>query len=255
MNRVFYLTFLVLLPFCLNAQERIKLSEDLSLVKLNERTYIHVSKLQTKSFGKVACNGLLYVVDGQAMLFDTPADEPQTKLLLGWIETNLEASLTAVVATHFHVDCLGGLESVHQAGIPSFGFRKTIRLATKREARQPQQSFGKQKIWQLGGREIEVRHFGPGHTVDNVVVWLKQEQILFGGCLIKAKGAGKGNLADAKPKKWSATVRKVRSAYSGAQTVIPGHGQHGDLELLNFTIDLFSNKNQGFVTAYFGKFR
>ena len=106
---------------------------------------------------------------------------------------------------------------------------------------QPQNRIGRRHQWQLGDKTIEVRHFGPGHTSDNVVVWLPQEKLLFGGCLIKANGAGKGNLADASPEKWPKTVIKVRSAYPEAEVIVPGHGRHGGQELLNHTIVLFSN--------------
>jgi metallo-beta-lactamase class B len=62
---------------------------------------------------------------------------------------------------------------------------------------------------------------------------------LFGGCLIKSVGAGKGNLADAHVEAWPASVEKVKSAYPNAKVVVPGHGKHSDRQLLEYTIQLF----------------
>ncbi len=36
---------------------------------------------------------------------------------------------------------------------------------------------------------------------------------MFGGCLIKEEGAGKGNLAEANVEEWPNTVRKVKMKY------------------------------------------
>ena len=45
---------------------------------------------------------------------------------------------------------------------------------------------------------IEVFFPGAGHTRDNLVVWLPEHRVLFGGCMVKsARGRTPGNLADA----------------------------------------------------------
>jgi metallo-beta-lactamase class B len=51
--------------------------------------------------------------------------------------------------------------------------------------------------------------------------------------------ATKGFLGDANVKDWSATVRKVKQAFPSVNLVIPGHGQIGRQELLDYTIELF----------------
>ena len=64
--------------------------------------------------------------------------------------------------------------------------------------------------------------------------------MLFGGCLIKAQGAGKGNLADADVEAWPVTVKSVKERFKHAHTVVPGHGKHGGTDLLDYTITKFS---------------
>ena len=63
--------------------------------------------------------------------------------------------------------------------------------------------------------------------------------MLFGGCLIKELGAGKGNLEDANVAAWPQTVATLQQAYPATRVLIPGHGKAGGLELSDYTIQLF----------------
>jgi metallo-beta-lactamase class B len=84
-----------------------------------------------------------------------------------------------------------------------------------------------------------VSFFGEGHTKDNVVGYFPDDKAVFGGCLIKEVGSGKGNLEDANVAEWSQTVSKVKQFYPEAKIVIPGHGETGGTELFDYTIKLF----------------
>ncbi len=91
----------------------------------------------------------------------------------------------------------------------------------------------------MGDEKIITKFFGEGHTRDNTVGYFPSENILFGGCLLKEPGAGKGYLGDANIKTWSGTVEKVKKEYPNVKIVVPGHGEHGDQRLLDYTINLF----------------
>ncbi len=91
----------------------------------------------------------------------------------------------------------------------------------------------------VGPLRVIVDHVGAGHTDDNIVVYLPDERVLFGGCLVKSLGAGRGNLNDADTLAWAGTVRKVRDRYADARIVVPGHGPPGDATLLDYTIRMF----------------
>ena len=69
--------------------------------------------------------------------------------------------------------------------------------------------------------------------------YFPDEQILFGGCLVKEIGASKGNLADANTQAWASSVKKIKLLYPNVKIVIPGHGKPGGVELLDYTIGLF----------------
>lgn len=215
-------------------------SETLQIEQIGPNTFVHVSYLNTNDFGKVACNGMIVMNEGEALVFDTPANEEASLELINWLETDRKAKVTGVVATHFHWDCLGGLNEFHAKGIPSYASEKTIALAKTAGYPLPENGFKNKLKLEAGGVKVINQFLGEGHTKDNFVSYVPSDQVIFGGCMIKALGAGYGNLEDANVATWSATVRKVKSTFSDATIVIPGHGKIGGTELLDYTIELFS---------------
>ena len=76
-------------------------------------------------------------------------------------------------------------------------------------------------------------------TKDNLVVWLPDNGILFGGCLVRPlEWNSLGFVGDASIESWADSVRSIKSKFSGIVTVVPGHGGVGDAELLDHTIRL-----------------
>jgi metallo-beta-lactamase class B len=217
-------------------------SETLQIEQISPHTFVHVSYLSTQDFGKVACNGMVVIDGGEALVFDTPTNDAVCEELMRWIETVHQAQVKAVLATHFHNDCLGGLGAFHAKGVPSYGSVQTIELAKATGEAVPQEGFEGQLILKAGDLEVLTRFMGEGHTRDNVVAYVSSDRVLFGGCLIKEVGASVGYLGDANTAAWSATVTRVRDSFPGKITVIPGHGKIGNAELLEYTIQLFAGK-------------
>jgi metallo-beta-lactamase class B len=217
------------------------LSETLVIEKVAENAYQHTSYLNTQSFGRVGCNGLVVVSAGEAIVFDTPADLPASQELIDWITGTLKCRIRAVVPTHFHDDCLAGLEAFHTAGIPSYAHRLTITLAKAQRAPVPQKAFDKVLKLRVGTQKVEVAFVGEGHTRDNVVGYFPDERVLFGGCLVKETGANKGNLADANLTAWPTTMERLKQKYPRVRIVVPGHGKAGGRELLDYTQSLFAS--------------
>ena len=176
-------------------------------------------------------------------VFDTPPNDTASLQLINWIETKLKAKVKAIVVNHFHGDCLGGLNAFHQRGIPSYANQLTIELAMANGYAVPQNGFNGVLNLKIGGKTVENRFLGEGHSKDNIVSYVPSERVLFGGCMVKESDAGKGHLADANLGDWPKTVAKVKAQYPDARFVIPGHGKWGGKELLDYTMELF--KAQG----------
>jgi len=212
-------------------------SELLKIERITNNVFQHVSYLQTKSYGKVACNGMVYIKDGEAIVFDTPTDNNASAELITWLGEN---KVKAIIVTHFHVDCLAGLEQFHSSGVASYATHKTIALAkANNEKILPKNGFDNQKEFKIGNEIVKAEFYGEGHTKDNIVGYVPSEKALFGGCLLKAINAPKGNLADANVLEWPKTVRNLKVQIPEVEFVIPGHGESGGIELLDYTIDLF----------------
>lgn len=234
----FILASISILLSCGKKETQIALKTDtLEIVPLTEHAYVHISYLETESFGKVACNGMIVVKGGEAIVLDTPVDDNVSKELMDWLKTQ-DITIKAIVATHFHDDCVGGLKSFHERGIPSYAHHKTIALLSEQEV-EPQNGFADFMEMGLGSEKLFLDFVGEGHTSDNIIAYFPSENIMFGGCLIKSIGAGKGNLEDANIVDWSQTVSNIKSKYPNASIVVPGHGKTGNGELLDYTIALF----------------
>lgn len=219
-------------------------SETLQIKQITPHIFVHVSYLPTKKWGKVACNGMVYVHEGAAIVFDTPPEDSVSQELIQQIQTHLQAEVQTVVVNHFHVDCLGGLSAFHEAGIPSYAGHATIERARTTQFSVPQRGFRKRKRLRLRGQKIILTYPGRAHTYDNTVAYIPSEKALFGGCMVKSLKAGKGNLGDADVAAWPQTVARVRSQFPDVQYVVPGHGKPGGLALLDYTIQLFQGESQ-----------
>ncbi len=209
--------------------------------KLKKNVYLHISFLQTQTWGKVGCNGMVYIHKNKAYIFDTPADNEAAEFLIKILEDK-DIKIEGVIINHFHNDCLGGLEAFHKIGIKSYATEKTIELARKDSVTIPQIGFKEKLTMRVGKREIINQYLGEAHTKDNIVSYLPKEKVLFGGCMVKEVGASKGFIEDANQKTWSYTIRKLKKTFPQIKHVVPGHGKVGGTELLDYTIELFEEK-------------
>lgn len=217
-------------------------SDNLIVKQLSDHVFQHISYLNTGDFGKVPCNGMIVVKDHEAIVFDTPTNVEGSVELVRYLTETMDYTVKAVVATHFHVDCVAGLAEFHAHQIPSYANGRTISLLKARDpgAALPQHGFQGSLELTAGGEVVLAGFFGEGHTPDNVIGYYPKGKVIFGGCLVKEVGAGEGNLADANVGSWPQTIENIRAKYPEAELVIPGHGAVGGPELLDYTRGLFS---------------
>jgi metallo-beta-lactamase class B len=216
-------------------------SDNLIIERLSNHTYQHTSFLSTKDFGKVACNGMIVVNETEAVVFDTPADNESSSELINYVANNLKAKINAIIPTHFHADCVGGLEKFKENNIPSYASNRTIALLKIKDNQIHEyiNGFDDSFLLSIGDKKVYCEYFGEGHTKDNIIAYFPDDNVVFGGCLIKELNANKGNLEDANVKEWATTVGKLKQKYPQLRIVIPGHGKRGGTELFDYTIKLF----------------
>lgn len=216
-------------------------TKPLEIVKLSEHSYMHVSYLKTEDGNFISCNGYIYTEEGEAMIFDTPLNDSISQQLIDYVRNDLKMKIKGVVVNHSHSDAAGGLRAFTKANIPSYASTKTADLL-KKDSLTISHPFKDSQIIRLQTTVIDNRYLGEAHASDNIVSYISKEHVLFGGCMIKPLGGQTGNLKDANLDTWSQTVTTVKEFFPEVEIVIPGHGPSGDAALLDYTIDLFKQK-------------
>ena len=243
MKRLLYIFIGVIIAIpCFSQSDTTIINNDLQLIHLGDSVFVHTSWVESEQWGRFSNNGLLIIKNGEAVMVDTPMSNKQTKELTDYLNVVLKVKIKALIAGHFHDDCIGGLEYLQSIGAKSLACNLTIEKCKIENLPVPSIGFDKEYDCLFNDLPIECRFFGPGHSFDNITVWLPEQKILFGGCLIKSANArGLGNLSDAVVNEWDVTVEKVQYAYPEVKTVVPGHGAFGDASLLSHTIQLVRN--------------
>lgn len=219
-------------------------TKDLIVYPIAKNTWVHVTFLETEEYGRVACNGMIYRSANDVAIFDTPIIDEVSDQLIQWVENELDADIKAVIINHHHLDCLGGLQAFHDNGTPSYAHSIEITLAKERNAVVPTNSINETgtDTLMIGGNLIINFYPGPAHTMGNIVSYVPESRTLFGGCMVKTIGAGKGNLADADTLKWTNSISTIMKTYPDVEKIVPGHGKTGSIDLLKYTADLFKTE-------------
>ena len=221
------------------AQNNIYESENLIIEQISPHLYVHQTYLDVGDYGRVPCNGAIFISQNEAAIFDTPSDSTTTIELINYVKNDLKSIIKAVVINHFHIDCLGGLKEFHQNKVTSYASNKTIELAKKDHKELPQIGFDKVDTLLIRNNAVINTFFGEAHSKGNIISFFPSENALFGGCQVKSLTSGRGNLEDANIKEWSNTIENIKEAYPEIKYVIPGHGKIGGVDLLDFTIKMF----------------
>lgn len=150
---------------------------------------------------------------------------------------NLE--IIGFVPNHWHEDCMGGLGYLKGKGIKSYANQLTIDIAQTKGLPVPDHGFKDSLRLSLGDKFIYCYFPGAAHSLDNIVVWIPSEGILFPGCICKSSGSDNlGNISDGDISEYSKTIDRIANKFKAVKIVIPGHGPIGGPELLTHTKSL-----------------
>jgi glyoxylase-like metal-dependent hydrolase (beta-lactamase superfamily II) len=233
-NMKLFTLFLLIAPWLVFANIE---APKLTISTLAENVYQFTSYKRIEPWGMVGANGLIVVDGADAHLIDTPWTVADTKQLITWAESK-KLTLKSAVITHSHEDASGGISFLNSLQIKTYATPLTNSLLKIKKSEQSNHIITT-TTYEVVANNIEVFFPGPGHSQDNVVVWLPKSHILFGGCFVRHIDSHTlGNTADASIKEWPLSLQKVIDKYGSIEVVVPGHGKVGNMNLLTHTAEL-----------------
>jgi glyoxylase-like metal-dependent hydrolase (beta-lactamase superfamily II) len=215
-------------------------------------------------------NVTLIVGDGEALVVDTLSGDGQARELAEALR-RITPVPPAVVNTHHHFDHWYGnqtlardgagpfwahQESAHQMKVHGERLRRDLvarfrdndpELAAEIEAARllpPTRVVHQGATLDVGGRRVELRHLGRGHTAGDLVVLVPDGNVVLAGDLVE-EGAPP-SFSDSYPLQWPDTVAALIGLLTEDTVVVPGHGapvakafvqtQHAQLSELDWLI-------------------
>jgi glyoxylase-like metal-dependent hydrolase (beta-lactamase superfamily II) len=185
--------------------------------------------------------------DDGVLIVDTRISHRQADEILSDLRSLTDLPVRAVVNTHGHNDHAFGNHRFRPA--PIWGHARCARMIVETGRDQiatvsaaipaiaadlaevvldpPDQVFDGDAAtlpFDAGGRRIDLRYLGRGHTDNDIVIIVPDADVLFAGDLVE--GDAPPFFGDGYPMEWPATVERMVDLVTGA--VVPGHGDVGD---------------------------
>lgn len=193
------------------------------------------------------CVGLV-VGDERCLVVDTRSDPAQGAELAAAVRAVTDRPWDVVI-THDHFDhCLGTAAFLPADVWAHPGCRESLAAGGRRQHEEALACYAELGVpdvpWvdpvvpgcpvvgtavaELGGRTVELRAPGPGHTDHDVVVWVPDARALFAGDLVEE--GGPPDFTDAVPTAWPGTLERLIALEPTA--IVPGHGAVVDAEFV-----------------------
>lgn len=214
-------------------------SDFVQLTKINDNVWVHTTYYDYNGF-RTESNGLLILTAKGLVLVDTPWTNEQTKELIKLTKEKFKQEVIAAIITHAHIDRIGGIKTLLENKIDVKSTLLTAQRAEELGYDKPNPSIvNDDAILEFGEMKLEVYFPGEGHTIDNIVVWLPNDKILFGGCILKSiESISIGNTDDANIEQWPSSIENLINKFPSPTVIIPGHGTWGDKEIYTHTLNL-----------------
>jgi glyoxylase-like metal-dependent hydrolase (beta-lactamase superfamily II) len=99
----------------------------------------------------------------------------------------------------------------------------------------PDHTFGDRADIDLGGRVVELRYLGRGHTDNDIVIRVPDADVLCAGDLLE--NGAPPYFGDGFPLEWPATVEALLAMTGPATVVVPGHGDHAGRSFVEASLE------------------
>jgi glyoxylase-like metal-dependent hydrolase (beta-lactamase superfamily II) len=207
-------------------------------VELGDRFFVRRYAFYDQNIGVV-------LGDGAALVIDTRSTHVQAREIVSDLRMLTRDPVTVVVDTHGHFDHAYGNRVFRPATI--WGHAGCVDfMARNGEARRagiareepslaadleevvidpPDRTFADATTIDVGGRPVELRFLGRGHTDHDAVITVPGTDVVWAGDLLE--NGSVPYFGDGFPIDWPATAAAVGAlVVPGRGTVVPGHGDH-----------------------------
>ncbi len=193
----------------------------------------------------VPSNALYLVTNAGVVMIDCPWDSTQFQPLLDSIQLRHHKKVVMYIATHSHADRTAGLAFYAKHGVKTYSTVQTDAISKASHEKRAEILMAKDTTFKIGQYAFQTFYPGPGHTVDNIVVWFPKDKVLYGGCFIKSTEATDlGYVAESKVNEWPASIKKLQQAFPDPAYVIPGHDDWKNKKSLEHTLELLEANNK-----------
>jgi len=216
----------------------------ISTTHLSGNYYVYTSYGKADDKTLVPANGVYVVTSAGIILIDTPWDEEQTKQLADTLEKKHHQKIALCLVTHHHDDRTAGLDWLKRNGTKTYSSRLTHSLCESNGEKLAEHTFAADTTISLGNVKFQTYYPGPGHSLDNLVVWFPDDKVLFGGCLVRSFDAKQlPATPGSDPVQWAQASKKLFARYGDAAYVIPGHQSwEGGTAMLSHTMIVLSKR-------------
>lgn len=206
------------------------------------------------------------------LMIDTPCTPLVAEAVMSWVSNKFGSNQQfTAINTHHHVDCVGGNKALLDKGFHVYATSLTHHcfmennqstvnikklfskyseeLANELDYTMPDslikdiENPGDEVTMTVGQIDIKIMYPGHAHAQDNIVVYIPQYKVLFGGCMIICPPRNLGYLGEANLDLWKKAIDLVSDFVKDKdiEFVIPGHPA-SNVDQLN-DLDLFTKAN------------
>lgn len=224
----------------------------LALKRITESVYVVEDDYYIKE------NSLIYIGPEFVTLIGATWSPDTAKILADEVKKITDKPISEVINTNYHPDRAGGNAYWQQSGAKIIATQLTAQWM--RSDWQTIVDFTRRGIpaypqlplvmptvvypgdFELQHGRIKAFYLGPSHTEDGIFVYLPEEKILYGNCILKEQ---LGNLSSANLDEYPKTLLKLKQLNLEINTIVAGHASslHGP-ELIEHYLRLLEKNAQ-----------
>lgn len=228
-------------------------------IRLSDHSYYipgQAGAASTRNQGFMSNAGFVITPAG-VVVFDTLGSPSLAQAMVERIQVLTKLPIKRVIVSHYHADHYYGIQVfkdlgaeiwAHEAGKGVIGSEAAkLRYEQRKDIlgtwiNDNTQRFPQPDLWlagdtdfELGGMHFRIRHVGPAHSDEDLVLFVEEDAVLFTGDLVF-----KGRVpfvGEANSKRWLETLDTLIALHP--KILVPGHGGASDTPMqdLTFTRD------------------